>query len=239
MKWYFFYTPNYHFYKNHIINRISNHFDTKPLEIPQLKLANPDEKGHHFANITLKIELIISCIKENMNENIIFTDATIYINENVDELYKYLQEKTKNNNDMIFARENNLYNIGFILIHCNEKVLQFWENCLDIMKQKMEIGESAHDQLVVINMIKSNEYSYLNINSFEQNRIWVSNELPEEVRNDFYIFKMTVRLDIINYNKEGDPKQYSAHKQRLNALYFARFITFEQHNREALNEYSW
>ena len=50
---------------------------------------------------------------------------------------------------------------------------------------------------------------------------------------------MTVRLDIINYNKEGDPKQYSAHKQRLNALYFARFITFEQHNREALNEYSW
>ena len=53
MKWYFFYTPNYHFYKNHIINRISNHFDTKPLEIPQLKLANPDEKGHHFANITL------------------------------------------------------------------------------------------------------------------------------------------------------------------------------------------
>ena len=58
MKWYFFYTPNYHFYKNHIINRISNHFDTKPLEIPQLKLANPDEKGHHFANITLKIAFI-------------------------------------------------------------------------------------------------------------------------------------------------------------------------------------
>ena len=50
-------------------------FEFRPISLESLTLSNCD---HHFLNNTVKIQLVIDCIKQNMNEFILFTDATIY-----------------------------------------------------------------------------------------------------------------------------------------------------------------
>ena len=251
MKWYFFYTPNYQFYKRNIVNKLTldPRFDIKPLEIQPLKLSNSNEKGHHFANLTIKIDLIIQCIKEVQLENkekgieedeyIMFTDATIYLSEKVSEMYDYLNEKSKEKRDLICASANDSYNIGVMFFPCNDKMLNFFEDCLKYMKEKMTLGENVHDQAVINQMITGEipEYNYsrLNIQPFEMGRVWVSNELPEELRNEYYIFKITVMLDYAMM----ESKEFSAHRQRLNALFFARYITEDDHYRESMDELNW
>ena len=210
MKWYFFYTPNYGFYKNHLLERLSNTFDTVPLEVQPLKLSTT---GHHFTNLTLKIELVINAIKENMNSHIVFSDATIFVGDRVGELNNYLNQKCLGGDDIVFAQQNNR-NIGFMLIHCTDKMLNFWEECLNIMNKSLEEGKDVHDQCTVNDMLNSGNYP-INWSYFEQNRVWCSNELPEHLKPDFYIFKMTVRLDI----------GICRHRQRLTALYYAKLIS--------------
>ena len=166
----------------------------------------------------------------NVNDNdyqdnyIMFTDATMYISERVDELKKYLDDKIKDEYDLVLATDRHNHvskNIGVLLIRCNEKMLHFWENCLTIMKTKMELGENVHDQAIVNTMLNSGDYSSLKTTLFESNRVVCNNELVEELRDDFYIFKMTVRLDIVSQG-------HTSHKQRLYALFYARFITEQE-----------
>lgn len=251
MKWYFFYTPNYHFYKNNILNKLTpdSDFDARPLEIAPLKLSNSHEKGHHFANLTIKLDLMIQCIKEvqaehkekgiEEDEYIMFTDVTIYLSEKVKEMYQYLTARSKEGRDLISAHCNDTYNIGVLFFPCNDKMLHFCEDCIKYMKEQMELGENVHDQAVMNQMIRGEipeyNYSHLNVAPFEYNRIWVSNQLPEEVRNDYYVFKMTVMLDYAMM----ESKEFSAHRQRLNALFFARYISEQDHYREAMDELTW
>ena len=42
---------------------------------------NNNRNNHHFTNITIKLELIVSQIKKNLSKFIIFSDATIFINK--------------------------------------------------------------------------------------------------------------------------------------------------------------
>jgi len=251
LKWYFFYTPNYQFYKRNILNKLTpdSDFDAKPLEIQPLKLSNSHEKGHHFANLTIKIDLIIQCIKDVQQEHkergieedeyIMFTDATIYISDKVKQMHQYLREREKEGRDLISAYCSDTYNIGVLYFPCNDKMLTFFEDCIKYMKEQMILGENVHDQAVMNDMIRGKipeyNYSHLNVSPFEWNRIWVSNELPEEVRNDYFVFKMTVMLDYAMLPS----KEFSAHRQRLNALYFARYITEDEHYRESMDEYNW
>jgi hypothetical protein len=251
IKWYFFYTPNYQFYKKNIMNRLTaeTDFDARPLEIQPLKLSNSNEKGHHFANLTTKLELMIQCIKEVQLENkekgieedeyIMFTDATIYLSDKVKDMYQYLKERSKEKRDLISAYCSDSYNIGVLFFPCNDKLIHFCEDCIKYMREQIELGENVHDQAVMNQMIRGTlpgyDYSHLNVAAFEWFRIWVSNELPEEVREHYYVFKMTVMLD---YAMLPD-KEYSSHRQRLNALFFARYITADEHYKEAMDEYNW
>jgi hypothetical protein len=235
MKWYFFYTPNYHFYKNKIIKSLNDSkFEINPLEILPFKLSEAGENKHHFDNITIKIELLINCIKENMNNKILFTDATIYINPNkTDELYSYLNKITCDGEVDIALVP---YNIGFMLLNCNNKTLNFWEKVLEIMKKKMDLGEKVHDQSLAVQLFLNEIDEYkcnLNVAEFDPKIIFISNHLGDDVKNKYLVFKMTCDLALV-------PSGVTTHQQRLKMLYDAQAINYDEYLININDEkYNW
>ena len=213
MKWYFFYTPNYYFYKNYLVENLDDKFETCPIEI-NLDLYRGKDT-HHFKNVPTKTQLIVDCIKENWGNPIIFTDATIFVSkERNQQLKEYLEEQSKLDMDMIFAAQTNARNIGFILIQCNEQTLKFWEDVTATIKHAAETGGCKHDQPLVDTLLDNNEYPELKTCFFDQTLIYSNWEMKEQVKNQFLVFKMTVSIN----------STFSRHSQRLAALCYSGLI---------------
>ena len=156
-----------------------------------------------------------------MGNHIIFSDATIYINDKVEELYNYIISKKNTEFDMYFAEEHTNINIGFILLKCNESTLSFWEQILNIMNEKIRNNIPTHDQSDTIEYINTiNTNSKCKISSFEPEYIWSSDYIYSPIKESFYIFKITVDLN----------SYITRHNQRLNALYKLNFISQDKYN---------
>jgi hypothetical protein len=214
MKWYFFYTPNYHFYKNHIETRLANSkFTAEPILVKELVLS---DTLHHFLNNTIKVELVLDCIKKNMGSHIIFSDATIYINDKINEFYDYIDAKTNTDYDMYFTKEYGHNNIGYILLNCNDATLMFWENVLTTMNEKIKNNIITHDQ-VQVNILLEN--ATVKAYTFEQEYVWCSDYIYSPIKESFYVFKITIDLN----------SPISRHNQRMNTLYNLRFISDQEY----------
>jgi len=186
MKFIFFYSQIYEFYYNHINKNISEIFDVEAIKINDLK-----NQGYHtFHNgISIKIELIIEKIKENFGNIILFTDATIIINSNnVNQLKDFFNKYS--DNDLCFA-DNNInfhYNIGIILIKCNEKTISFFENVLIDL-----INDKGWDQGVVNKHLKNN-YD-LKIYKFDKEKIYCGYNFNPKYKDTFLIYKSFIQHD--------------------------------------------
>lgn len=123
MKFIYFYSQLYEYYNNHISKNIESIFDLERIKIDDLK----NNSNHtFFGGVSIKIELILQKIKENMGKSIIFTDATIFINsKNIHELDNFFNKYI--DNDLCFGDNDGkgCFNIGIILIKCSEKTLVF------------------------------------------------------------------------------------------------------------------
>ena len=143
MKYIFFYSQLYEYFYNHIHDNIKSFFD-----LEAIKIDNLTNNSNHtfFGGVSIKIELIIQKIKENMGNSIIFTDATIFINfNNSNKLVEFFNIYT--NNDLCFSDNEgggHKYNIGIILINCNIKTLSFFENVLDDLFCTFKTTRSAN-----------------------------------------------------------------------------------------------
>ena len=216
LKFYYFYTPDYEFWNNHLSTTLSGVFDIHPLKQDHIKLSNV---SHHFLNVTLKIELLIDCIKKNMNNYILFTDATIFINKNnVSLLGDFIQKKIETNKDMFFVYlPQDPINIGVILLKCDEKVLTFWETILQIMNDVIQRGHDVWDQGVVNNLLIGEKYP-IDYDFFDSDKVWAGGLMPKENCNNFYIYKSTV---VPNSDR---------HLVRLTYLRDLELITEEEYN---------
>ena len=204
-KFVYFYSDIYEFYNQHIKENLNNIFDIDGIKIDDL---NTKEEEHTFdGGVSIKIELIIKKIKENMGKHIIFTDATIFIN-------KYKKHDLLNffNNylsyDICFADNNvnNEYNIGIILLHCTNKILIFFENVLDILTKSQDWDQRVINELI-------NVENNLKIGKFPKNKIYCHFHFDTKLKDDFLIFKSFIQHKnsiIENYNqriekfKKGD-----------------------------------
>jgi hypothetical protein len=190
IKFYYFYTPDYEFWNDHLSTTLCNTFDVQPIKQESICLSNV---GHHFMNVTLKIELIIDCIKKNMNNYILFTDATIFINkDNVSLLGNFIQEKIETNKDMFFVYlHQDPINIGVILLKCDEKVLTFWESVLQRMNDTIQQGNDVWDQGVVNTMLIGEKYP-IDYDFFDSDKVVAGDIMRRESCSSFYIYKSTV-----------------------------------------------
>uniref|UniRef100_A0A6C0I0L7 Nucleotide-diphospho-sugar transferase domain-containing protein n=1 Tax=viral metagenome TaxID=1070528 RepID=A0A6C0I0L7_9ZZZZ len=213
---YYFYTPDYEFWNNHLSETLCNHFDVRPISIDKINLSN---NGHHFTNVTIKIELLIDCIKKNMNNSILFTDATIFVNKNnVKLLQNYICEKINTNKDLYFLYlQQDPINIGVILLKCNETNLYFWEYVLKTMNEMIQNGYNAWDQGVVNKLIIGQKYP-IEYGYFDSDKFWTGCKMNKENINNFFIYKSCVK-------PESDRQLI-----RLTFLYELNLITKDEYN---------
>ena len=197
MKFMFFYSPLYEYYKDHIIENLGSIMEVEPILIDDLQ-KNPKE-WHTFAGgVTIKIQLIIEKIKENIGNYIIFSDATLFINKhNVDHITTFFDSYKKY--DITFADNTGFgyhYNIGIMLIRCTNEMLYYFTTILDNIKIT-----NGWDQAVINQTIIRTPFS---IGCFDSTKIHCGDNFNTNYKNDFLIYKSFIKHTnnpIDNYNE--------------------------------------
>lgn len=218
-KFIYFFSPIYKFYDKHINENLNNYFNIESILINDI-INNGDYDHAFFGGTTIKIELIINKIEENLNNYIIFSDATIFINsKNASKLDNFINQYK--NNDLCFAyngkgRHNygHDYNIGFILIHCNNKTLSFFKQVLiDLINNK------GWDQNVINQKLKNNHD--LTVDVFDPTKICCGYEFNIEYLDKYLIYK-----SFIHHTKNIN----NNFNQRLLIFKNYKFITDDEYN---------
>ena len=218
MKFIFFYSDIYEYYNKHIHANLNSVFQLEAIKIDDIR----PKHGHTFAGgVSIKIELIVQKIKENMGDSIIFTDATIFINSNKtnelpDFFNKYLD------NDLCFPRQmHDDVNIGIILIKCNTNTLTFFENVLTEL-----ISNGGWDQQIVNEHLKIN--NNLKINTFDPPVICCGHNFHTPFKDTYLIFK-----SFISHNGNAN----DMFNQRMNTFKKYGLITEEEYNANYKNSF--
>jgi hypothetical protein len=156
-----------------------------------------------------------------MGNTIIFTDATIFFNcNNISELVNFFNKYI--DNDLCFADNdgNGYYNIGIILINCNMKTLNFFENVLIHL-----INSSGWDQDIINKLLHNN--NIFKINTFNREKIYCNWDFNPSYKNTFLIYKSFIYHDK-NINKTFN--------KRLEIFKTSGLITDEEYNANRKNE---
>jgi len=198
-KWIYFYTPDYAFWHQHLQHTLGGHFKLHPILVQANQLQLNEKEGHHFQGCSLKLELLIQCIAENMGESILFSDCTLRVcGERVDKLQRYV-DALSGNFDLVFAdniKPHSKVNIGFMLIQCNSRTLTFWK------KLHAAFKEDSWDQQLVNRRLWNRRYlRHLQIlsrpgvtwSTFDASRIVCAKRFEEAYRNTYYLYKQHIR----------------------------------------------
>ena len=106
-------------------------------------------EGHAWMGCCIKIDLLIAALKEaevKKTPYILFTDVDLVVKSGI---YDKLQPYIKAGTSMVFLKEGEHLNIGFILLKVCSEVVAFWE----LVKAKM-IENPKHDQAYVNELIR-------------------------------------------------------------------------------------
>ena len=186
MKYYYIYSDGYEFWDERLKTELAPHFIPVGLKINPVTKNKKSNHFHAFASTknTVKIDLVCDCIKSNMNDFIIFSDANFCVNNKlVKEYKKFMDENKSKDLDIIFANnksgkhrnsEGHKYNIGLMLIKCNQKTLNFFKNV------SHQISENKYDgwDQTVVNQLLLEQDALTDIpithSMFEQMFVWAS-----------------------------------------------------------------
>ena len=161
MKFVYFYSPTFQFYHEHLQSVLAPYFSLIPILIEDLPVVHIPflTKGHHFDGLAIKMQLVFTQILNHMNESIVFSDATIFINKGTARyLLSFFQRY--NGYDLTLIKEStNTHNIGVLRITCNKRTLQFFKTVLDIMKLKNN-RRISHDQAAVNYLLPLSELNF-------------------------------------------------------------------------------
>jgi hypothetical protein len=104
------------------------------------------EDGHAWAGCSIKIDLLVERLKTAKEPYILFTDIDVVTKPGIYDKLKYYMDI---NVSMVFLKEGDHLNIGFILLKVCSEVLEFWE----LVKATIE-EKGGHDQAHVNDLIK-------------------------------------------------------------------------------------
>jgi len=109
---------------------------------------------HAWSGCSIKIDLLIQRLKEanNVHPYILFTDVDLVVKPGI---YKHLVSYMESGTSMVFLKEGQHLNIGFVLLKVCPDVLAFWE----MVKAKM-VEEPKHDQGYVNELIEGYPGTY-------------------------------------------------------------------------------
>lgn len=219
-KWYYFYTPDYEFWHQHLQNSLRDHFALKPILVNPDQLRLNEGKGHHFQGCPIKLELLIDCISANLGDSILFSDCTLVVcKERVCDLDMYMRSLS-GTFDLVFAANtiDSDVNIGLILIQCNQRTFKFWKRVYAAFK------DDTWDQQLVNRTLCAHRYlRFLNRpgvtwSTFDGSLIVCGYHFKEEHRNEYYLYKQFIHPSTRNSNWN----------QRLKFLHKSGFLSEEE-----------
>ena len=147
--WYYMWSDKYRFFHELFINSMKEpEFLPQPIYIEQSYFDRnlyQDEKKHSCNGCNLKVDLLIERLEKTDQQYILFTDIEIIIQKNI---YTNLKHHIEQDQTMVFLKEGNNLNIGFILLKVCPEVIEFWKS----IKAKI-IESPGHDQEYVNDLI--------------------------------------------------------------------------------------
>lgn len=140
MDWLYVWSPRYRFFHEFLFSRIQDlsGFCIQPVFADQKHFARRDPIRHFFTGNPIKIYVITRYIEKNMGKTFFFTDVDLIVLPSFSQgdFAPYLQ------NDITCMKESP-YNIGCLLIQCNEKTLSFFNGILQRMKNSSLLDQDA------------------------------------------------------------------------------------------------
>jgi hypothetical protein len=139
-------SENYRFFHEIVKDSMKeSKLSLQPIEIPQSRfdkeLYKVDGK-HHWEGSCIKIDLLLDKLHEAADKSetyILFTDVDLVIKPGV---YQGLKTYMDDGYDMVFLKEGDQLNIGFLLLKTNKTVIDFWKSV-----RKMMVEKEGHDQV--------------------------------------------------------------------------------------------
>lgn len=194
MKFIYFFSKEYEWFNIKHQENMSSIFEVEGLRIDSIRKEN--DSVHTFSGKTIKIELIIEKIKENLNNYIVFSDANIIYNPNkLLEMNDFFNQEIEKEMDLVFMDNNNNHkynkmNIGLSLIKCSQLTLDFFEKVKqNIKKERMLVWAKGWDQAEVNYLIENNSQN-LKINKFIKNKFWAAGYANKEILNSYCAIKI-------------------------------------------------
>lgn len=153
INWYYVYSPKYEIFHHILASGLidCDKFVLKPCFFPQSAfstLYNPDAT-HFFAGNSLKFDVLIKAIENNMGKHIIISDVDLIV-QNPDKLALYLEKYKRF--DVTYMQdnlENDTMNIGFSLIKCNDKTLTFFKYICNEIKTTNKQDQELINKYIV------------------------------------------------------------------------------------------
>jgi hypothetical protein len=146
--WYYMWSENYRFFHEIVKDSMKEpEFELRPIEIAQScfdKELYKVEGKHHWEGSFIKIDLLIDRLKEAIEQSepyILFTDVDLVVKPGV---YQGLKTYIDDGYEMVFLKEGEQLNIGFILLRTSQHVIDFWKGIRKMMEEK-----EGHDQAYV------------------------------------------------------------------------------------------
>jgi hypothetical protein len=148
MDWLYVWSPRYRFFHEFVqscVKDISG-FHVKPIFAEQ-SLFTPlvEESKHFLTGIPIKIYVIVNYIKKNLGKVFFFTDVDLIILPEFS--YETLVPYLKNDITCMYEEYTDVpYNIGCLLIQCNDKTLAFFERVLQRIRNEKLLDQDAFQQ---------------------------------------------------------------------------------------------
>lgn len=154
--WYYMWSQKYEFFHRILQDNMKEpNLKLEPIFIDQNVFdenLHKKEGEHAWSGCAIKIELLIARIKEAKEPYILFTDVDLIVKPGI---YATLVPYMNAGMSMVFLKEGEHLNIGFILLKVCPDVLAFWE----MVKAKMQ-EEPKHDQMHVNELIQGYPGTY-------------------------------------------------------------------------------
>ena len=133
MDWLYVWSPRYRFFHEFLFSRIQDlsGFHIRPIFAEQNLFQRRNPTLHFFAGNPIKMYIIANYIKRNLGKTFFFTDVDLVVFPTFSrqDLDAYLE------NDITCMKEQP-FNIGCLLIRCNQKTLSFFEGILKRMRNR-------------------------------------------------------------------------------------------------------
>lgn len=140
LAWYYMWSDNYRFFHEIVKDSVKDsQISLKPIEIAQSRFDRElykVEGKHHWEGSCIKIDLLLDKLHEAAGNNepyILFTDVDLIVKAGV---YSALMSYIDDDYDMVFLKEGEQLNIGFLLLKTSKVTIDFWKSIRRMMVEK-------------------------------------------------------------------------------------------------------